>query len=78
MLSQLKITLNVNFHEKHYNINIKYGNVQHIAGVLIYTTANHIKYSLHNGDYGIVRTLDLPIYISAVKVFTQHIIYNII
>ena len=37
-------------------------------GVLIYTTANHIKYTLHNGDNGIVRTLDLPIYISAVKV----------
>ncbi|XP_063689653.1 coatomer subunit alpha-like [Bolinopsis microptera] len=36
-------------------------------GVLIYTTANHIKYTLHNGDNGIVRTLDLPIYISAVK-----------
>ncbi|XP_064393238.1 coatomer subunit alpha-like isoform X1 [Halichondria panicea] len=36
-------------------------------GVLIYTTSNHIKYALSNGDHGIIRTLDLPIYITAVK-----------
>lgn len=36
-------------------------------GVFIYTTANHIKYALPNGDYGIIRTLDLPIYITKVQ-----------
>lgn len=36
-------------------------------GVLIYTTSNHIKYILFNGDHGIIRTLDLPIYITKVK-----------
>ncbi|CAD5114426.1 DgyrCDS3559 [Dimorphilus gyrociliatus] len=36
-------------------------------GVLIYTTSNHIKYALHNGDHGIIRTLDTPVYITRVK-----------
>lgn len=36
-------------------------------GVLIYTTSNHIKYALHNGDHGIIRTLDMPVYITRVK-----------
>lgn len=35
-------------------------------GVLIYTTLNHVKYCLHNGDSGIVRTLENPIYITKV------------
>ncbi|KAF8020121.1 hypothetical protein BT93_G0735 [Corymbia citriodora subsp. variegata] len=35
-------------------------------GVFIYTTLNHIKYCLPNGDTGIVRTLDVPIYITKV------------
>lgn len=35
-------------------------------GVLIYTTLNHVKYCLANGDAGIVRTLDVPIYITKV------------
>ncbi|CAF1023866.1 unnamed protein product [Didymodactylos carnosus] len=37
------------------------------SGVFIYTTSNHIKYALLNGDHGIIRTLDLPIYITKVK-----------
>jgi coatomer protein complex subunit alpha (xenin) len=37
------------------------------SGVFIYTTSNHIKYAIVNGDYGIIRTLDLPIYITRVK-----------
>ncbi|CAI8007010.1 Coatomer subunit alpha [Geodia barretti] len=37
------------------------------SGVLLYTTSNHIKYALHNGDNGIIRTLDLPIYITLVR-----------
>ncbi|XP_018332981.1 coatomer subunit alpha [Agrilus planipennis] len=37
------------------------------SGVFIYTTSNHIKYTVTNGDHGIIRTLDLPIYITRVK-----------
>merc|ERR1719320_305425 len=37
------------------------------SGVFVYTTSNHIKYTLTNGDSGIIRTLDLPIYITRVK-----------
>lgn len=35
-------------------------------GVLIYTTLNHVKYCLPNGDSGIIRTLDTPVYITKV------------
>ncbi|XP_073963161.1 coatomer subunit alpha [Choristoneura fumiferana] len=37
--------------------------------VFIYTTANHIKYCCKDGDYGIIRTLDVPVY--AVKVMAS-------
>jgi len=37
------------------------------SGVFIYTTSNHIKYALINGDHGIIRTLDLPIYITKLQ-----------
>ncbi|CAG2110571.1 unnamed protein product [Medioppia subpectinata] len=37
------------------------------SGVFIYTISNHIKYALTNGDYGIIRTLDLPIYITRIR-----------
>ncbi|XP_063980334.1 coatomer subunit alpha [Diachasmimorpha longicaudata] len=37
------------------------------SGVFIYTTSNHIKYAITTGDHGIIRTLDLPIYITRVK-----------
>ncbi|KAL8818555.1 MAG: hypothetical protein Q9223_002837 [Gallowayella weberi] len=37
------------------------------AGVLLYSTLNHIKYSLLNGDNGIVRTLDQTVYLTRVK-----------
>ncbi|UXI18026.1 Exocyst complex component 8 [Sarcoptes scabiei] len=36
-------------------------------GVFIYTTSNHIKYALMNGDHGIIRTLDLPVYLTKIK-----------
>ncbi|KAK9926266.1 hypothetical protein M0R45_023507 [Rubus argutus] len=36
-------------------------------GVFIYSTLNHIKYCLPNGDSGIIRTLDVPIYITKVS-----------
>jgi hypothetical protein len=34
-------------------------------GVFVYTTATHIKYLLPNGENGILRTLDTPIYLTA-------------
>jgi hypothetical protein len=37
------------------------------SGVFIYTTLNHIKYCLPNGDSGIIRTLDVPVYITKVS-----------
>ncbi|CAN0854504.1 Coatomer subunit alpha-1 [Linum grandiflorum] len=36
-------------------------------GVFIYSTLNHMKYCLPNGDSGIIRTLDVPIYITKVS-----------
>ncbi|CAD5208962.1 unnamed protein product [Bursaphelenchus xylophilus] len=36
-------------------------------GVFVYTTSNHIKYALTAGDHGIIRTLDLPVYILAIR-----------
>jgi coatomer protein complex subunit alpha (xenin) len=36
-------------------------------GVLVYTTLNHVKYCLPNGDNGIIRTLDVPVYITKVS-----------
>lgn len=37
------------------------------AGILLYSTLNHVKYSLLNGDNGIVRTLDQTVYLVRVK-----------
>ncbi|RKF79937.1 putative coatomer subunit alpha [Golovinomyces cichoracearum] len=36
-------------------------------GILLYSTLNHIKYTLLNGDNGIVRTLDQTVYLIRVK-----------
>jgi coatomer subunit alpha len=36
-------------------------------GVFVYTTSNHIKYALTAGDHGIIRTLDMPVYIIAIR-----------
>ncbi|KAL0314628.1 UNVERIFIED_CONTAM: Coatomer subunit alpha-1 [Sesamum angustifolium] len=35
-------------------------------GVFIYTTLTHIKYCLPNGDSGIIKTLDVPVYITKI------------
>jgi|GEM_PF-2881040 coatomer protein complex subunit alpha (xenin) len=32
--------------------------------IFLYTTLNHVKYCLTNGDTGIIRTLDVPVYIT--------------
>lgn len=37
------------------------------SGVFIFTTATHIKYLLPNGDSGIIRTVDDPIYLTLVN-----------
>lgn len=37
------------------------------TGVLLYSTLNHVKYTLLNGDNGIVRTLDQTVYLVRVK-----------
>ncbi|KAF8424017.1 coatomer WD associated region-domain-containing protein [Tirmania nivea] len=37
------------------------------SGVLLYSTLNHIKYTLLNGDNGIIRTLDQTVYLVRVK-----------
>uniref|UniRef100_H2YWH8 Uncharacterized protein n=1 Tax=Ciona savignyi TaxID=51511 RepID=H2YWH8_CIOSA len=50
----------------HENVRVKSGAWEE-SGVFIYTTSNHIKYALTNGDHGIIRTLDLPIYITRVR-----------
>jgi coatomer protein complex subunit alpha (xenin) len=42
------------------------------AGVLLYSTLNHIKYTLLNGDNGIVRTLDQTVYLVRVKASTVY------
>ncbi|KAK9341262.1 hypothetical protein LIPSTDRAFT_232700 [Lipomyces starkeyi NRRL Y-11557] len=36
-------------------------------GVLIYSTLNHIKYTLLNGDSGIIRTLESTLYLANIK-----------
>lgn len=58
---QLQVKCNV-----HENVRIKSG-VWEESGVFVYTTSNHIKYALINGDHGIIRTLDTPIYITRVR-----------
>lgn len=50
----------------HETVRIKSGAWEE-EGVFIYTTSTHIKYSLLNGDHGIIRTLDLPIYITTAR-----------
>eukprot|EP01090_Pellita_catalonica_P022877 TRINITY_DN906_c0_g1_i2.p1 TRINITY_DN906_c0_g1~~TRINITY_DN906_c0_g1_i2.p1 ORF type:complete len:930 (-),score=161.09 TRINITY_DN906_c0_g1_i2:177-2966(-) len=40
--------------------------------VFVYTTLNHIKYCLTNGDHGVIRTLETPVYVTGIhknKVF---------
>jgi len=50
----------------HENTRVKSG-IWDDSGVFIYTTSNHIKYAITNGDHGIIRTLDLPVYLTKMK-----------
>ena len=40
--------------------------------LFVFSTLNHIKYLLANGDHGIIRTLDVPIYLSSASNGTLH------
>ena len=62
VLSDRKLGHSVTVHE---TIRVKSG-AWDDHGVFIYTTLNHIKYALPNGDSGIVRTLDNPVYLTKV------------
>uniref|UniRef100_A0A8C4XDQ3 Coatomer subunit alpha n=1 Tax=Erpetoichthys calabaricus TaxID=27687 RepID=A0A8C4XDQ3_ERPCA len=63
MICNRKLESLSNIHE---NIRVKSGAWDE-SGVFIYTTSNHIKYALTTGDHGIIRTLDLPIYVTRVR-----------
>ena len=45
-------------------------------GVFVYTTSNHIKYAITNGDHGIIRTLDMPVYLTKMKGNNQVFMLN--
>ncbi|KAI9302093.1 coatomer protein alpha subunit [Cunninghamella echinulata] len=57
----------------HETIRIKSGTWDD-SGVFIYCTLNHIKYALSQGDNGIIRTLDQPVYLTRVKGKTLYIL----
>ncbi|OBZ67767.1 Coatomer subunit alpha [Grifola frondosa] len=50
----------------HETIRIKSG-AWDDSGVFIYSTLNHIKYCLAQGDHGVICTLDNPVYLTRVK-----------
>lgn len=70
LLSKHHITIAIKEFEQqcqiHETIRVKSGSWDPI-GVFIYTTLNHIKYLLPQGDIGIICTLDQPIYVTRVK-----------
>ncbi|GLB42351.1 putative coatomer (COPI) alpha subunit C-terminus [Lyophyllum shimeji] len=55
----------------HETIRIKSG-AWDDAGVFIYSTLNHVKYCLPQGDHGVICTLDNPVYLTRVKGKTVH------
>ena len=55
----------------HETIRIKSG-AWDDSGVFIYSTLNHIKYALPQGDSGIIKTLEQPVYLTRVKGKTVH------
>lgn len=75
LLSKHTITIaNRNFSQHcliHETIRIKSG-AWDDAGVFIYSTLNHIKYCLAQGDHGVICTLDNPVYLTRVKGKTIH------
>ncbi|KIJ11747.1 hypothetical protein PAXINDRAFT_171694 [Paxillus involutus ATCC 200175] len=75
LMSKHTITIaNKNFSQSsliHETIRIKSG-AWDDAGVFIYSTLNHIKYCLPQGDHGVICTLDNPIYLTRIKGVTAH------
>lgn len=75
LMSKHTITIaNKNFSQHsliHETIRIKSG-AWDDAGVFIYSTLNHIKYCLSQGDNGVICTLDNPVYLTRVKGKTVH------
>lgn len=57
----------------HETIRIKSG-AWDDAGVLLYTTLNHVKYALPNGDNGIIKTLEQPVYLTRVRGKSVHVL----
>lgn len=55
----------------HETIRIKSG-AWDDAGVFVYSTLNHVKYCLPQGDHGVICTLDNPVYLTRVKGKTVH------
>lgn len=47
-------------------VRVKSGAWDSSGNIFIYTTTNHVKYCLANGDTGIIRTLEQPIYVTKV------------
>ncbi|KAG2008409.1 coatomer subunit alpha-2 [Coprinopsis cinerea AmutBmut pab1-1] len=70
LLSKHTITIaNKNFSQHsmvHETIRIKSG-AWDDSGVFIYSTLNHVKYCLPQGDHGVICTLDNPVYLTRVK-----------
>ncbi|KAJ3935811.1 MAG: coatomer subunit alpha-2 [Lentinula lateritia] len=75
LMSKHTITIaNRNFSQHsliHETIRIKSG-AWDDAGVFIYSTLNHVKYCLYQGDHGVICTLDNPVYLTRVKGKTIH------
>ena len=65
ILASKKLALLCTLHET--TTRVKSGAWDDDNGVFIYTTSNHVKYCLPNGDSGIIRTLDVPIYVTKVS-----------
>ncbi|PPR07467.1 hypothetical protein CVT26_013437 [Gymnopilus dilepis] len=74
-LIEVPITIaNKNFSQHsliHETIRIKSG-AWDDAGVFIYSTLNHVKYCLSQGDHGVICTLDNPVYLTRIKGKTAH------
>lgn len=58
----------------HETIRIKSAAWDDNSGVLLYLTLNHIKYTLLNGDNGIIKTLENTVYITKI---TQNLVYSL-
>ncbi|GAA0140874.1 vesicle coat protein [Lithospermum erythrorhizon] len=62
VIADKKLVLRCTLHE---TIRVKSGAWDE-NGVFIYTTLTHLKYCLPNGDSGIIKTLDIPVYITKI------------